>query len=168
MSEELQQEEQTTVAEEQIEQAEVGESPELAALKEELAAQNDKYLRLMAEYENFRRRAQKDRENTYADAYADVLKEILPVVDNLERALQFSEGAQLAQGVQMTYAQFLEAMKHMGIEQIETTTFDPNVHNAVMHVEDETKGEGEIVEVFQKGYKKGERVLRFAMVKVAN
>lgn len=167
MSEELQQEEQPTT-EAQAEQQEAVESPELVALREELAAQNEKYLRLLAEYENFRRRAQKEREATYADAYGDVLKEILPVVDNLERALQFSEGAQLAQGVQMTYQQFLEAMKRMGIEQIETTTFDPNVHNAVMHIEDEEKGEGEIVEVFQKGYKKGERVLRFAMVKVAN
>ncbi len=141
---------------------------QLEQAKEQAKEANDKYLRMMAEYDNFRKRAQKEREGIYTDAYGDVLKEILPVVDNLERALQFEDGVQLAQGVKMTYQQFQDAMKRLGIEEIETVTFDPNYHNAVMHIEDEAYGEGAVVEVFQKGYKKGEKVLRFAMVKVAN
>ncbi len=141
---------------------------QLEKAKAQAQEANDKYLRMMAEYDNYRKRVQKEREGIYTDAYGDVLKEILPVIDNLERALQFEDGVQLAQGVKMTYQQFLDAIKRLGVEEIETKTFDPNYHNAVMHVEDETLGEGEIVEVFQKGYKKGDKVLRFAMVKVAN
>ncbi len=159
-------EEQNQVTEELEETLEA--TDELAAVKAERDAINDKYLRIMAEYDNYRKRAGKDRENAYADAYCDVLKEILPVADNLERAVAFTADANLAQGVAMTYQQLKEAFAKLGIEEIPTDTFDPNYHNAVMHVEDEEHGEGEIVEVFQKGYKKGDRVLRFAMVKVAN
>lgn len=141
---------------------------ELAALKEELAAQNEKYLRLLAEYENYRRRTQKEKETTYADAYADALKVLLPTADNLERALRFPDSAKVVEGVQMTLDKLQQALAALGIEEIPCETFDPSLHNAVMHVEDEAYGENAIVEVFEKGYKKGERVIRYAMVKVAN
>ncbi len=144
------------------------QNAELEALKAECDALNDKYLRTLAEYDNYRKRVLRERENTYADAYCDVLKEILPVADNLERAIAFTQDPQMAQGVEMTYKQLQEAFARLGIEEIPTETFDPNYHNAVMHTEDEAYGENAIVEVFQKGYKKGDRVLRFAMVKVAN
>ncbi len=142
---------------------------ELEEAKAERDAINDKYLRMMAEYDNYRKRAVKDRENTYADAYGDVLKEILPIADNLERALATETADEnYAQGVKMIYQQLKESFARLGIEEIVCESFDPNYHNAVMHIEDEAYGEGAIVEVFQKGYKKGDRVLRFAMVKVAN
>ncbi len=144
------------------------QNTELDALKAERDALNDKYLRTLAEYDNYRKRVIRERENTYIDAYCDVLKEILPVADNLERAIAFTQDQQLAQGVEMTYKQLQEAFSRLGIEEIPTENFDPNYHNAVMHIEDEAYGENAIVEVFQKGYKKGDRVLRFAMVKVAN
>ena len=128
----------------------------------------DKYLRLVAEYDNFRKRSIKEKEGIYADAYADALASLLPVVDNLERAIQFSDGASVVEGVKLTLNQLEGSLEKMGVKVIETKTFDPSVHNAVMHVEDDAYGEGEIVEVFQKGYIKGDKVIRFAMVKVAN
>lgn len=131
---------------------------------------NDKYLRMMAEYENFRKRAAKEKEGIYADAYSDAVTEILPVMDNLERAVAFSEGEKLTEGVQMTLKQFKDSFEKMGITEIEAQNvpFDPNLHNAVMHIEDESLGENTVVEVFSKGYKKGDKVIRYAMVKVAN
>jgi len=141
---------------------------ELNKLKYDHKDLGDKYLRLIAEYDNFRKRSQKERETIYADAYTDVLVNILPVIDNLERALMFGESGQVVDGVKMTLAQFNTALEKLGIKQIETKTFDPKLHNAVMHVDDEAYGENEIVEVFQKGYIKGDKVIRFAMVKVAN
>lgn len=148
------------------------ECAELTEKCEKLEKENkelsDKYLRIVAEYDNFRKRSQKEKESTYSDAYADALKDILPVADNLERAVQFSESDKVIEGVKMTLNQLSSALEKMGVTVIETDTFDPNLHNAVMHVEDESKGENEIVEVFQKGYRRGDRVIRFAMVKVAN
>ena len=141
---------------------------EIAKLKEELEAQKDTYLRLLAEYDNYRRRSAKEREDTYADAYADAIKQILPMADNLERALQFADSDKVVEGVRMTYNHFQKALETMGIEEIECKTFDPNFHNAVMHIEDEAYGESEIVEVFERGYKKNDKVIRYAMVKVAN
>lgn len=129
---------------------------------------SDKYLRLVAEYDNFRKRSAKEKEGIYADAYTDALKAILPVIDNLERAVAFTEGEKVIEGVKMTLNQFSAALEKMGVEEIPAETFDPNVHNAVMHVQDESLGEGQIVEVFQKGYRKGDKIIRFAMVKVAN
>ncbi len=140
----------------------------LSKAEKSLAENADKYLRVMAEYDNFRKRSAKEKEGIYADAYTDALKAILPVIDNLERALQFSEGDKVVEGVKMTMNQFSAALEKMGVEEIPAETFDPNVHNAVMHVEDESCGEGQIVEVFQKGYRKGDKIIRFAMVKVAN
>ena len=132
---------------------------------------NDKYLRLMAEYDNYRKRSQKEREALYGDIKADVLNKFLPVYDNLVRALdQPTEDEAYRKGVEMIMAQFNKTMENLGVTEIKSVgqPFDPNLHNAVMHVEDETKGENEIVEVFQKGFKLGEKVIRFAMVKVAN
>ena len=136
-----------------------------------LAALNDKYLRICAEYDNFRKRSQKEKEALYKDVKADTLKSFLPVYDNLLRALaQPTEDAAYAKGVEMIMAQFNSTMEKLGVEMIESLgqTFDPTYHNAVMHVDDEEKGENEIVEVFQEGFKIGDKVIRFAMVKVAN
>ena len=136
----------------------------------ELAAANDKYLRLAAEYDNFRKRSAKEREGVYGDAYADALCALLPIFDNLERAVKYSDGDSLQQGVALTLKGLATTLEKLGITEIEAEgkPFDPNFHNAVMHVEDDTLGEGVVAEVLQKGYCKGERVLRYAMVKVAN
>jgi len=139
--------------------------------EEELAALNDKYLRICAEYDNFRKRSQKEKDSLYADIKADTLKKFLPVYDNLVRALdQPTEDEAYKKGVEMIMAQFNSTMEKLGVTEIESQgqKFDPTLHNAVMHVDDEEKGENEIVEVFQKGFKMGEKVIRFAMVKVAN
>ena len=140
-------------------------------LEEAIEAQKaceDKYLRMMAEYDNFRKRSAKEKEGVYADAYADCIANILPILDNLDRASKSDNLEAVKKGLELTEKAFEDAMNKMGVSEIETGTFDPNLHNAVMHVEDETLGEGEIVEVFQKGYIKGEKVIRYAMVKVAN
>lgn len=136
--------------------------------KSELEAANDKYLRMMAEYDNFRKRSAKEKEGVYGEAYEDCISGILPILDNLERAAGCDQLEGLKKGIEMTVKAFQDAMTKMGVEEIETETFDPNLHNAVMHVEDEARGESEIVEVFQKGYRKGDRIIRYAMVKVAN
>ena len=140
----------------------------LDAAKAETDASNDKYLRMMAEYDNFRKRSAKEKENVYADAYEDCISNILPVLDNLGRAAGCDQLEGLKKGIAMTLKAFEDAMQKMGITEIETKTFDPNLHNAVMHIEDDQYGESEIVEVFQKGYCKGDKVIRYAMVKVAN
>ena len=132
---------------------------------------SDKYLRLAAEYDNYRKRTTKEKENTYADAKADTVKEFLGVLDNLERGLaQFDEGDPHRQGMEMICKQFMTVLEKLGVQQIEALgqPFDPARHNAVMHVEDESAGENTVVEVFQQGYALGDKVLRFAMVKVAN
>lgn len=137
-------------------------------LIEELASEKDKYLRLAAEYDNFRRRTQKEKEQIYSDSYADIIEQLLPIIDNFEMASNFSDGDKLAEGVKMILTQAFEVFEKMGVAEIETKTFDPNVHNAVMHIEDDSYGEGEIVEVFRKGYRRGDKIIRYAMVKVAN
>lgn len=145
---------------------------ELEKKEKELAEANDKYMRLFAEYDNFRKRSAKEKEGIYADAYIDALTQILPVLDNLERAAAF-EGADaqtLAKGLELTLKSFSETLSKMGVKEIEAEgkTFDPNFHNAVMHIDDESYGESEVVEVFAKGYVRGDKVLRHSMVKVAN
>ena len=147
----------------------------VAALEKEKAALeaafNDKYLRLAAEYDNFRRRSQKEKEAIYDDVKAETVKKFLPVYDNLERALkQGTEDEAYRKGVEMIMNQFNATLEKLGVTPIECLgeKFDPALHNAVMHVDDEEKGENEIVEVFQKGFKLGDKVIRFAMVKVAN
>ncbi|WAG60968.1 nucleotide exchange factor GrpE [Clostridium estertheticum] len=139
-------------------------------LQDDMDSFKDKLLRTTAEYENFRKRTIKEKQNIYTDACADVLKEVLPVLDNLERALSVEGGGdELRTGVENTVKLFNAAFKKLGIEELSSTgEFDPNFHNAVMHVEDEQYGANQIVEVLQKGYKKEDKVLRHSMVKVAN
>jgi molecular chaperone GrpE len=143
---------------------------EVERLQEELAAANDKYLRMIAEYDNFRKRSAKEKESIYADAQADAVGSILPIGDNLARAALFTDPASVSKGIAMMQKSFEEALSKMGITEIEAEgqEFDPNRHNAVMHVEDESVGENTVVEVLQKGYIRGDRVIRYAMVKVAN
>ena len=134
-------------------------------------AQSDAYLRLLAEYDNYRKRSQREKDSLYADIKADTLLKFLPVYDNLVRALnQPTEDEAYRKGIEMIMTQFCTTMEKLGVEKIESLgkTFDPALHNAVMHVDDETKGENEIVEVFQEGFRLGDKVIRFAMVKVAN
>lgn len=146
------------------------QSPE-EALQAAIREQEDKYLRLLAEYDNYRKRSQKEKENAWTSAKADTAKEFLPVYDNLERALkQETADEAYAKGVQMIMTQLKNVLEKLGIEEIpaQGETFDPNVHNAVMHVDDEELGENVVVEVFQAGFKIGDKVIRHAMVKVAN
>ena len=144
---------------------------ELEALKQNLTDQEDKFLRLAAEYDNYRRRSQKEKESAWADSKAETAAAFLPVYDNLERALkQDTADEAFKKGVEMTMTQLKEVLSKLGIEEIPALgePFDPNLHNAVMHVEDENAGENTIVEVFQAGFRTGEKVIRFSMVKVAN
>ena len=147
---------------------------EKAALEVAIAEANDKYTRLFAEYDNYRKRSAKEREGVYTDAYVDAIKDILPILDNMERALQYKDAQSgddnMAKGLEMIMKSFAESLTKMGVSEIEALgkTFDPNLHNAIMHVDDEQFGEGEIVEVFMKGYIKGDKVIRHSVVKVAN
>ena len=138
---------------------------------EELKGANDRYLRLLAEYDNYRKRSQKEKDSLYADVKSDTVAKFLPVYDNIVRALaQSTEDEAYRKGVEMIMTQFNTTLEKLGATRIESLgqKFDPSLHNAVMHVEDEEKGENEIVEVFQEGFLMGEKVIRFAMVKVAN
>ena len=178
--------EETAAGQESVEQeipAEAAEAPaaeptgeeklaaELADAKGQLAAEKDKYLRLLAEYDNYRKRSARERDNIYADVKADTITRLLPVYDNLERALKNPTADEAyRKGVEMTMTQFTETLRAMGVTPIDAlgATFDPTLHNAVMHLEDPEKGEQEIVQEFQKGFKMGDRVIRFSMVQVAN
>ena len=136
-----------------------------------LAAEKDKYLRLAAEYDNYRRRSQKEKETTYSDGKADTVLQLLPVYDNLSRALKAEcSDPNFYKGVEMTMTQLLGIFEKLGVTPIEAEgqPFDPAEHNAVVHVEDEALGENVVVEEFQKGFKLNDKVIRFAMVKVAN
>lgn len=136
-----------------------------------LKAEKDRYLRLLAEYDNYRKRSSKERESIYQDVRADTVTKFLPVYDNLVRALdQATCDEAYRKGVEMIMTQLRDILSRMGVTEIESLgqKFDPALHNAVMHEEDETKGEGEIVQELQKGFKMGDKVIRFAMVKVAN
>ena len=138
-------------------------------LERKIKDDEDKYLRMAAEYDNFRRRSREEREGVYESALADTVSEILPIIDNLERAAMY-EGDKVKDGIVMISKSVGEVLTKLGVEEVGKVgeVFDPNLHNAVMHEDDDTKGEGEITEVFQKGYKKGKRVIRFAMVKSVN
>ena len=144
---------------------------ELENLKKMVALQEDKYLRLAAEYENYRRRTAKEKEAIWADAKGDAAAAFLPVYDNLERALkQETADEAYKKGVEMTMNQLKDVLAKLGITEIPALgeTFDPKFHNAVMHVDDESLGENVVADVFQAGFQLGEKVIRFAMVKVAN
>ena len=153
-----------TVTREQMEKME--------GLAKSLADEQDKYLRLAAEYDNYRKRTAKEKESLYADAKIDTIKALLGVYDNLERGLaQYGdEESPHRKGLEMVFNQFKESLKKLGVETMDAVgqPFDPEKHNAVMHMEDPEKGEGEIVQEFQKGFKMGDKIVRFAMVQVAN
>ena len=138
-------------------------------LSNELEALKDRLLRLTAEYDNYRKRTAKEKEGIYTDACTDVLKEILPVADNLERALAVDGNVEdIKKGVEMTIKGFLNALEKLGVEEIDTTNgFDPNVHQAISVVEDANLNTNDVAQVYQKGYKKGEKVIRYSMVTVA-
>lgn len=138
-------------------------------LSNELDALKDRLLRLTAEYDNYRKRTAKEKEGIYTDACTDVLKEVLPVADNLERALAVDGNVEdIKKGVEMTIKGFLNALEKLGVEEIDTTNgFDPNVHQAISVVEDANLNTNDVAQVYQKGYKKGEKVIRYSMVTVA-
>ena len=143
---------------------------EIEELKAKLAECEDKHLRMAAEYENFRRRSREEKDAIYEIAMADTVKEFLPIIDNLDRATGFTEGDKILEGLVLISKATASVFEKLGVEEYGKVgeTFDPNIHNAVFHIDDESFGEGEIVEVFQKGYKKGKHIIRFAMVKTAN
>lgn len=149
-----------------------GPTPEerIAQLEAELKEKDDRFLRMAAEYDNFRRRSREEKDGVYDTALSDTVAELLPILDNLERAATYDDGEQIKTGLAMTAKSAAAALEKLGVCAVGAVgdTFDPNLHNAVMHVEDEEHGEGEILEVFQKGYMKGKKVIRFAMVKTAN
>ena len=138
-------------------------------LSNELDALKDRLLRLTAEYDNYRKRTAKEKEGIYTDACTDVLKEVLPVADNLERALAVDGNVEdLKKGVEMTIKGFLNSLEKLGVEEIDTTNgFDPNLHQAISVVEDANLNSNDVAQVYQKGYKKGEKVIRYSMVTVA-
>ena len=146
-------------------------APEVEQLRTELAAEKDKYPRLAAEYDNFRKRSQKEKDNLYTEIRAETVSRFLPVYDNLERALnQPTADEAYKKGVEMTMGGLIEVMEKLGVVAFGDVgdAFDPNMHNAVMHCEDESLGENVLAEVFQKGFRVGDKVVRFAMVRVAN
>ncbi len=144
---------------------------DLEAAQKELAEYKDKYLRLMAEYDNFRKRSVKEKADIYPEATAKAVEAFLPMADNFERALNTeTTDEKYKSGVKMIYSQLGEAFKSLGVEVIDRVgeTFDPNLENAVSRIEDENLGENVVAQVFQKGYKRGDKVIRHAMVVVAN
>lgn len=149
----------------------VPETSELQAVKDQLAAEHDNYLRLAAEYDNFRKRSQKERDTLYADVRAETAEKFLSVFDNLDRAIaQETTDESYKRGVEMILTGFLEVMEKLGIHCYGEIgePFDPTYHDAIMHTADDSFGDNTIVEVFQKGFRLGEKVVRFATVKVAN
>ena len=150
---------------------ETPEVPEVNPFEEKYNAEHDAHLRLAAEYDNFRKRTIKEKEASYGNGKADAVAKMLPVYDNLERALnQETTDAAYKKGVEMTMAELVKIFTSLGVEVFGNVgdEFDPNLHNAVMHVENEELGENTIAMVFQKGFKIGDKVVRFAMVQVAN
>ena len=144
---------------------------ELESAQNDLAAEKDKNLRLRAEYDNFRKRTVKEKEASYGNGKADAIVKLLPIYDNLERALnQPTEDAAYKKGVELTMNELVKIFTSLGVEIFGAPgdSFDPNLHNAVMHTEDESLGENVIAQVFQKGFKVGDKIVRFAMVQVAN
>ena len=161
-----------TPVEETVEVTEaVEETPEVNPWEEKYNAEHDAYLRLAADYDNFRKRTVKEKEASYGNGRADAVAKMLPIYDNLERALkQETADAAYKKGVEMTMTELVKIFTSLGVEIFGEAgeTFDPNLHNAVMHIESEEVGENTITMVFQKGFKQGDKVIRFAMVQVAN
>ena len=166
-AEEILEEQEQQTAEEQV-QPEAETAPEVPAEQ----AADDKYLRLAAEYDNYRKRTAKEKDNIYQDAKADTVKAFLAVYDNLERAANSAGGEDSPhkKGLEMIFNQYKEILKGLGVEEIEAQgkEFDPELHNAVMHIDDENLGENVVAQVFQAGFKMGDKVIRYAIVQVAN
>ena len=147
---------------------------EIEALKASFEAEKkeleDKYLRMAAEYDNFRRRSREEKSGIYDDALSDAVKELLPILDNLELAAKYDDAEKVREGLAMISKSAEAALSKLGVEKFGEVgdTFDPNLHNAVLHEENDALGEGEITDVFQRGYRKGTKIIRFAMVKSAN
>ena len=159
------------VLEETPEIPEAEETPEVNEWEEKYNAEHEAHLRLAADYDNFRKRTIKEKEQSYGNGKADAVEKLLPVYDNLERALnQPTEDEAYKKGVEMTMNQLVSIFAGLGVEIFGNVgeAFDPNIHNAVMHIEDEALGENVISQVFQKGFKLGDKIVRFAMVQVAN
>ena len=162
-----------TAVEETVEtpETEAAEVPEVDPWEEKYNAERDAHLRLAADYDNFRKRTIKEKEASYTNGKADAVEKLLPVYDNLERALnQPTEDEAYKKGVEMTMTQLVSIFTSLGVEIYGQPgdAFDPNLHNAVMHTEDDSVGENTVTQVFQKGFKMGEKIVRFAMVQVAN
>ena len=161
---------QEPVAEEVVEEV-VEETPEVNPFEEKYNAEHDAHLRLAAEYDNFRKRTTKEKEQSYLNGRADAVEKLLPVYDNLLRALQQeTQDAAYKKGVEMTMTELIKILNSLGVEIFgaEGDLFDPNLHNAIMHLDDESIPENTITQVFQQGFKMGEKIVRFAMVQVAN
>ena len=167
------------MAKKEVKEEEILETQEEAVAEETVAenweekynTEHDSYLRLAADYDNFRKRTAKEKEQSYSNGKADAVEKLLPVYDNLERALnQPTEDEAYKKGVELTMTQLVGIFNGLGVEIFGNVgdAFDPNIHNAVMHTEDESLGENTISQVFQKGFKMGEKIVRFAMVQVAN
>ena len=156
---------------EETPEATVEETPEVNPFEVKYNAEHDAHLRLAAEYDNFRKRTLKEKEQSYANGKADAVEKLLPVYDNLSRALnQETADAAYKKGVEMTMNELVKILGSLGVEifGVVGDTFDPNIHNAVMHTEDDSVPENTITQVFQQGFKMGEKIVRFAMVQVAN
>ncbi len=147
------------------------EADQTAKLQQELADANDRYVRLVAEYDNYRKRTAREKDSIYPDAVANTLKEILPVLDNFERALEAPcSDEEFKKGMTMIHEGLVSVLTRLGVEPIGVVgeEFDPNRHNAVMHVDDESLGKNVVAQIFQKGYRIGDKILRYAMVQQAN
>ena len=164
-------EEELTPEEETVETPVEETVEEVNPWEEKYNQEHDSYLRLAADYDNFRKRSQKEKEQSYGNGKADAVEKLLPVYDNLERALnQETSDEAYKKGVEMTMNQLVSIFAGLGVEIFGAAgeTFDPNIHNAVMHTEDDSVAENTITQVFQKGFKMGDKIVRFAMVQVAN
>ena len=164
-------EQKETPLEETVEEVSVEETPEVNPWEEKYNAEHDSFLRLAADYDNFRKRTAKEKEQSYGNGKSDAVAKMLPVYDNLERALnQPTEDAAYKKGVELTMNELVKILNGLGVEIFGEVgdSFDPNLHNAVMHIESEELEENTISAVFQKGFKLGDKVVRFAMVQVAN
>jgi len=167
--------EQEVTPEEVLEETQTPEAqetaPETDPWEEKYNQEHDSYLRLAADYDNFRKRSQKEKDAAYGNGKADAVEKLLPVYDNLERALnQPTEDEAYKKGIEMTMTQLVSIFAGLGVEIFGNVgdTFDPNIHNAVMHTEDPETPENTVTQVFQKGFRLGEKIVRFAMVQVAN
>ena len=169
--EEIKESENTVETQEETQEVETEENEKIAELTKKCDDLNEKYMRTLAEYDNYRKRTIKEKESIYPEAKATVVSKFLDVMDNFERALNSAENKDsFYDGVVMLKKQMDDVLSSLGVEEIKAVgeEFDPTYHNAVMHVEDENYGEKEVVEVFRKGYKIGDKIIRHTMVKVAN